>query len=77
MNYFDTDDRSFASDYAKYGVFSTDDTLPYKASKNSACGKYVHPSIKDKKLKRKITITEEELHDLIKEAIKEVLKLIS
>lgn len=70
MNYFDTDNRKFAKEFVDYGVFSTDDTLPYEASEESAMGEYVHP-LKDIK---RIKVTKPQLHDIIRESVKRVLK---
>ena len=85
MNYFDTDNRKFAKEFVDYGVFSTDDTLPYKASEESAMGEYVHPlkdmrsiklnKIKDKNIDsmndNKIRLTESQLYNAIKEVLNE------
>ena len=85
MNYFDTDNRKFAKEFVDYGVISTDDTLPYKASEESAMGEYVHPlkdmrsiklnKIKDKNIDsmndNKIRLTESYLHNIIKKVLNE------
>lgn len=80
MNHFTTDDRYFAKHYTKYGVIPTDEELPYKASDNSASGKYVHPDeynnkvksnkhIKQKQTKQTIKLNESQLRNMIKESI--------
>ena len=85
MNHFTTDDRYFAKHYTKYGVIPTDEELPYKASDNSASGKYVHPDednnkgksnkhMKQKQTKQTIKLNESQLRNIIKESIKMVLK---
>lgn len=88
MNYFDTDNRKFAKEFVDYGIFSTDDTLPYKASENSAMGEYVHPlnDMKNIKLtkpklhgmkKNRIKMTESQLNRVIRESVNTVLNEIS
>ena len=85
MNHFTTGDRYFAKHYTKYGVIPTDEELPYKASDNSASGKYVHPDednnkgksnkhMKQKQTKQTIKLNESQLRNIIKESIKMVLK---
>lgn len=85
MNYFDTDNRKFAKEFVDYGIFSTDDTLPYKASENSAMGEYVHPlnDMKNIKLtkpklhgmkKNRIKMTESQLSRVIKESVRSILQ---
>lgn len=80
MNHFTTDDRYFAKYYTKYGVIPTDEELPYKASDNSASGKYVHPDddnnkgksnkhMKQKQTKQTIKLNESQLRNMIKESI--------
>ena len=84
MNHFTTDDRYFAKYYTKYGVIPTDEELPYKASENSASGKYVHPDednnkgksnkhMKQKQNKQTTKLNESKLRKIIKESIKNVL----
>lgn len=88
MNYFDTDNRKFAKEFVDYGVFSTDDTLPYKASEESAMGEYVHPlkdmrsiklhKVKDKSIdsmnNNRIRLTESQLRRIVKESVDSILK---
>ena len=84
MNHFTTDDRYFAKYYTKYGVIPTDEELQYKASDNSASGRYVHPDednnkeksnkrMKQKQNKQTIKLNESQLRCLIKESIKNLL----
>lgn len=91
MNYFDTDNRKFAKEFVDYGVFSTDDTLPYKASEESAMGEYVHPlkdmrsiklhKIKDKRIdsmnNNNIRLTESQLHKVIRKCVTETLESLN
>lgn len=79
MNHFTSDDRYFAKHYTQYGMIPTDKELPYKASENSACGKYVHPDDdnngnKKHNMKRKIKLTESQLNRVVKESMKAILK---
>lgn len=85
MNHFTTDDRYFAKYYTKYGVIPTDEELPYKASENSASGKYVHPDednnkgksnkhMKQKQNKQTIKLNESQLRNIIKESVQSVLR---
>lgn len=78
MNHFTFDDRYFAKHYTQYGVIPTDKELPYKASENSACGKYVHPDDdnngnKKHNMKKRIKLTESQLNRVVKESVRKTL----
>lgn len=78
MNHFTSDDRYFAKHYTQYGMIPTDKELPYKASENSACGKYVHPdddnnSNKKHNMKKRVRLTESKLNRVVKESVNKII----